>query len=315
MQIQIQQIKNELQWHDLLCQSPYSYHGHSLEYQKIIDLNKGITSAWQNLLITIGDEQYICPLEINGTTLYSHLKYYAGLIPITTCECLKSAFRVLYEAIKMSGYKALVLCYLKEDSIGEQIVSYGGKLIAFQGWESASLFDTTKSYDEIYRLVYDCKARNMIRKAKKNGIQCRQIQILNHVADAVDCTKSKPERHGSVMPAYYREEELYQQRQKALSSILRGQLISFGAFAGDKMVAYINTIRSHHEAIISNLLSHADYWKYAPNNALFDEIIKYYCEDNEIKHLMYSFDGVEGVDKFKHGIGFKGVPVMRYSFQ
>ena len=314
MQIQIQQVKDESQWHDLLCQSPYSYHGHSLEYQKIIDMNKGTTSAWQNLLITIDDEQYICPLEIGGVKLYSHLKYYAGLIPINESKRLKEATRVLFEAIKKGGYSGMVLSYLQGDPIGEQVATYGGQIARFQGWELASLFDTTKSYDDIYKKVYDCKARNMIRKAEKNGITCRQIQILNHVKDAVDCTKSKPERHGSVMPVYYRDEELYQQRQKALSAILGGQLISFGAFVGDKMVAYINTIRSHHEAIISNLLSHADYWKYAVNNKLFDEVIKYYCEDKEIKHLMYSFDGVAGVDMFKKSIGFKGVPVMRYIF-
>jgi hypothetical protein len=117
-----------------------------------------------------------------------------------------------------------------------------------------------------------------------------------------------------MMPDYYRDVGLFTARQKKIADIIGEQAISFGAFFEGKLIAYINTIRSYHEAIISNLLSNADYWKYAPNNGLFDFMIKYYCGDEGIQQLMYSFDGVKGVDQFKHSIGFIGIPVARLVF-
>ena len=314
MQVNIANITDESQWAGLLQQSPYSWHGHSMEYQKIIQMNDPRHDRWFNILITIEDEQYLFPCELFSETLLSQEKYYAGLIPITTCKNINWALFGIKDIAKKWRVKKMVFSYLETDKVGEIVSLNLCQKLYSQQWLNASIMKVDKSYEEVWQTIYDSKTRNMVRKSQKE-LEFRIINILDHVGDAVDCTWSKPERHGSVMPVYYRDEGLFRQRQSQLAEILKEQSISFGAFYKGKMIAYINTIRSYHEAIISNLLSHAGYWQYAPNNGLFNFMIQHYCKDEGINQLMYSFDGVPEVDRFKHSMGFHGIPVIRCLFE
>jgi hypothetical protein len=314
MQVNIANTTDETQWAGLLQQSPYSWHGHSMEYQKIIQMNDPRRKQWFNILITIEDEQYLFPCELFSETLLSHEKYYAGLIPITTAKNINWALIAIKDIAKKLRVKKMVFSYLETDRVQEIISLNLCQKLYSQQWHKASIMKVDKSYEEVWQKVYDSKTRNMVRKSQKE-LEFRIINILDYVGDAVDCTWSKPERHGSVMPVYYRDEGLFRQRQTQIAEILGQQAISFGAFYKGKMIAYINTIRSYHEAIISNLLSHAKYWQYAPNNGLFDFMIQYYCKDEGINQLMYSFDGVPEVDRFKKSVGFRAIPVVRCLFE
>jgi hypothetical protein len=320
MRFNIANITDESQWAGLLQQSPYSWHGHSMEYQKIIQMNDSRRNQWFNILITIEDEQYLFPFELFSETLLSHDKYYAGLIPITTAKNINGALLTIKDIAKKWRVKKMVFSYLETDKVGEIVSLNLCQKLYSQQWHKASIMKVDKNYEEIWQKIYDSKTRNMVRKSQKE-LEFRIINILDYVGDAVDCTWSKPERHGSIMPVYYRDEGLFRQRQTQLAEILsndiqkKEQAISFGAFYKGKLIAYINTIRSYHEAIISNLLSHAKYWQYAPNNGLFDFMIQHYCKNEGINQLMYSFDGVDSVDKFKHSMGFHGIPVVRCLFK
>ena len=314
MQVNIANITDESQWAGLLQQSPYSWHGHSMEYQKIIQMNDPRHDRWFNILITIEDEQYLFPCELFSEMLLSQEKYYAGLIPITTVKNINWVLTVIKDIAKKWRVKKMVISYLETDKVGEIVSLNLCQKLYSQQWLNASIMKVDKSYEEVWQKVYDSKTRNMVRKSQKE-LEFRIINILDHVGDAVDCTWSKPERHGSVMPVYYRDEGLFRQRQSQLAEILKEQSISFGAFYKGKMIAYINTIRSYHEGIISNLLSHAGYWQYAPNNGLFNFMIQHYCKDEGINQLMYSFDGVPEVDRFKNSMGFKAIPVVRCLFE
>ena len=314
MQVNIADITDESQWAALLQQSPYSWHGHSMEYQKIIQMNDPRHDAWNNFLLEFDGCKYLLSCEHVGDTLSSHEKYYAGLIPVTSELHIDLAVRLIKKVAKNNGIRDVVFSYLETDKIYEIIKSMGCKLGYFQQWHKASIMKVDKSYEEVWQKVYDSKTRNMVRKSQKE-LEFRIINILDYVGDAVDCTWSKPERHGSVMPIYYRDEGLFRQIQTQIAEILKEQSISFGAFYKGKMIAYINTIRSYHEGIISNLLSHAKYWQYAPNNGLFDFMIQHYCKDEGISQLMYSFDGVPEVDRFKKSVGFRAIPVVRCLFE
>ena len=314
MQVTIANITDEIQWAELLQQSPYSWHGHSMEYQKIIQMNDPRRNQWFNILIIIEDEQYLFPCELFSEALLSQEKYYAGLIPVTTVKNINWVLTVIKDIAKKWRVKKMVISYLETDKVGEIVSLNLCQKLYSQQWLNASIMKVDKSYEEVWQKVYDSKTRNMVRKSQKE-LEFRIINILDHVGDAVDCTWSKPERHGSVMPVYYRDEGLFRQRQTQLAEILKEQSISFGAFYKGKMIAYINTIRSYHEAIISNLLSHAKYWQYAPNNGLFSFMTQHYCKDEGINQLMYSFDGVPEVDRFKKSVGFISVPVIRCLFE
>jgi hypothetical protein len=312
MQASIGEIVDKQQWSQILNQAPYSWHGHSIEYQQLIELNDPRHCQWKNYLLSINGEDYLIPCEIINGVIFSHEKYYAGLIPVKDRNYIDSAIDAIKSIAKQMG-KSLILSYLETDEMFSHIKSRVFQLCQNANWKDASIMNVDKEYPEIWKSVYDDKARNMIRKSRR-ALEFGQINILEHVKDAVDCTNSKPIRHGTMMPEYYRSMPLFQRRQAKIAEILGNQAISFGAFYEGKLVAYINTIRSYHEAIISNLLSNADYWHLAPNNGLFDFMIQWYCKDMGINQLMYSFDGVDGVDKFKKSMGFNPVKVMRCVF-
>lgn len=319
MQAIISEITDSKDWAAMLKQSPYSWHGHSIEYQQLIELNDPRHSQWHNYSFTINGEQYLLSTEFINGTIFSQEKYYAGLIPIGNSNHINLAVDVIHQIAKQMG-KHLVLSYLETDEIYNQVKTRDDvRICQNANWKDASIMSVDKDYPEIWKNIYNDKTRNMIRKSRR-ALEFGQINILEHVKDAVDCTNSKPIRHGTLMPEYYRSETLFHQRQSKIAKILGDQAISFGAFYEGKLVAYINTIRSYNEAIISNLLSNADYWHLAPNNGLFDFMIQWYCRNGGnprsegIKQLMYSFDGVDGVDRFKHSMGFRAVKVMRCVF-
>ena len=314
MQASISQIKDMAEWAGLLKQSAYSWHGHSMEYQEIIQMNDQRHDRWFNFLIVVEGEKYLFAGELFNNCLYSQEKYYAGLIPLDSFEHIETAILVVKDIAKKLNAERVVLSYLETDKVLELILpKLAFKASISPQWQSASVMQVN-DYEMIWDHVYPSKTRNMIRRSWKS-LEFREINILDHVGDAVDCTWSKPERHGSVMPVYYRDERAFKDRQERIAEILGEQAVSFGAFHKGKLIAYINTIRSHNEAIISNLLSNVNYYQYAPNNGLFDLMIKHYCQDEGIKQLMYSFDGVPGVDKFKHSMGFKPLRVIRCVFE
>ena len=300
-------------WNALLKQSPYALYSHSAEYNLLV-----FDGRLNHFKISVGGEVFLVSLELQEGIAASFLKYYGGLIPVDTYEHITTAYDILCQTLRECNVRGLVLSYIQEpshefvDVLTRYIEQARGNSIEVPKWTHASIMFVDKSYEDVWDTVYSTKTRNMIRKAKKGGVECRTIDILDHVDDAVACTLSKPVRHGSRLPEYYYDTDMYRQKMERWQEIFGDNMISFGAFFDGKLVAYINTFVRFGEAITNNMLSHADALQVAPNNAVFDFMIKYYTDRDDVRRLMYSFDTTESVDKFKHSMGFEPILVKRW---
>jgi len=315
-EVTIEEIQDGNEWNALVRQSPYAFYSHSAEYDEF-----AFDGVLKKIKISIDDEIYIVPLEIKNGLACSFSKYYGGIIPINGYEYITKAFDVLCQVVRNSGLSSLLLSYIQKSEyefvrpLEQHINTIGGQKVEIPNWTHASIMFVDRPYQKIWDNVYSAKTRNMIRKAGKNSIECRTINILDHVQDAVDCTLSKQARHGSRLPDYYYDNDLFRQTMERWQKIFGTNMISFGAFLDGKLIAYVNTFVRCGEAIANNMLSHGNFLKVAPNNAIFDYMIKYFAEREGVRWIMYSFETLESVDRFKHSMGFEPVPVHRWLIQ
>jgi tetratricopeptide (TPR) repeat protein len=316
MEVSVEEIHESRIWNTLVNQTYYAFYSHSAEYDDF-----AFDGGLKKIKISINDEVYIVSLEITKDLACSFSKYYGGIIPLTSYKHITEAYDVLCQVVKNSGLSGLLLSYIQKleyefvKILEDHISGTGGQKVEMPNWTHASIMFADRPYQRIWDSVYSAKTRNMIRKAGKNGIECRIINILDHVQNAVDCTLSKQVRHGSRLPDYYYDTKLFRQTMEKWQKIFGTNMISFGAFLGGKLIAYINTFVRCGEAIANNMLSHGGFLKMAPNNALFDHMIKYFTERDEVRWIMYSFETLESVDRFKHSMGFEPVPVHRWLVQ
>lgn len=277
--------------------------------------------SWTYLRIDIGDETYICPMSYTNGVACSHYKYWAGLMPLGGWTHAKDAVKRLIEWAyeQQQCPRGVLLAYLVKDApggflgaVGENIEEAGGKPWTYPGFEQASVLRVDRPFSEIWKNVYDTKTRNMVRKAEKGGVECRQADIAEHLEDVVACTLSQPVRHGSRLPEYYYEAEAYGEMMATQREFFGDAFRSFGAFLDGRLVGYLNTFDAGREVICNNMLAHTDGMKVGANNALFAHATEFCCGQPEAERMTYSFFGTEGVDKFKKSMGFEPWEVKRF---
>lgn len=311
--VTVEEILESSSWNDLVSQSPYALYSHSAEYDEF-----AFNGKLKKIKISIGEEVYLVPLELTNGLACSFLKYYGGIIPITTYKRITDAYDILCRLVKNNRLNGLLLSYIQKPEyefvriLEEHIRRKGGQQIKISGWNLASIMSVDRPYQEIWDHSYSANTRSKVRRAVKRGVECRIINITDHIEEAVNCTLSKPIRHGRKLPAYYYDIDLFRQTMERWQKIFGDNMISFGAFFDNKLIAYINTFVRYGEAIANNMLSHAEFWKIYPNNVIFDFMIQYYANRDEVHSIMYSFETLESVDRFKHSMGFEPVPVHRW---
>lgn len=151
--------------------------------------------------------------------------------------------------------------------------------------------------------ILDSKTRNMIRKADRHGIKCKAINKNDYLKEVHDINTSSLFRQGRIMSEGYRK---FPKHTEYVKECDKHFWEFYGAFIGDKLIAYISVL-SHKEAVlISQILGHMDYLKTAVMNKLLMEVIGEICKYKYAKYIQYGFwfSGGAGLRHFKQSMGF-----------
>jgi hypothetical protein len=152
------------------------------------------------------------------------------------------------------------------------------------------------------------KTRNMVRKAKKNGVNIAVVESSKKLAQGIRAIYNEtPIRQGRAFPHYGAS-------AKAVNlMVLSAENSTFiGAFLQDELLGFIQLELGHEIAIISQILSLQKHSDKAINNALIAKAVEV-CAAKKIGWLMYGRMGNHpSLDKFKQSNDFSRFPVTRY---
>jgi hypothetical protein len=168
-----------------------------------------------------------------------------------------------------------------------------------------AIIEFPKTIDEYFQFI-GCKSRNMIRKAQKTGFIVKKITNYNEFIDDIyEINTSKEIRQSNKMSSNY-----INKPNKQLDYISDNKyfnLIRYGCFKDNKLVAYCYPYICNNTILINQILGHGDYQKYGIMNLLIYKI----CEDmivnfKNIKYWWYInwFSGNKSLQSFKKSMGF-----------
>ena len=163
------------------------------------------------------------------------------------------------------------------------------------------------SYDEWLKKVGK-KTRNMIRKAKKSGVETRTAEPDDKLATGIwRIYNESPIRQERMFPHYGTP---LQDVQKSVFSADKSTYI--GAYFQQELIGFIQLIHGDNVTIISQILSRQEYWDKAVNNALVAKAVEV-CASKGVKWLMYGRMGNHPtLDNFKLSNGYVKYELTRY---
>ena len=152
------------------------------------------------------------------------------------------------------------------------------------------------------------KTRNMVRKAKKNGLFNKIIQPNEKFVEGIwKIYNETPIRQGRRFLHY--GVILQTVKRRVLSS---KNSTFIGAYLKEELVGFIQLVHGDNVAIISQILSLQKHWNKAINNALLAKAIEF-CANQQVKWLMYGRMGNHpSLDRFKQNNGFTRFSLARY---
>ena len=170
------------------------------------------------------------------------------------------------------------------------------------------------TYDR-WLMSIDKKARNMVRKAEKCGLEAREVpfdDIL--VAGIASINDETPMRQGRRF-SHYRESL---ETVRALNGTFRDRAIFIGVFDRTRLIGYVKLVPDEdgEQAGIMQILSLIAERGKAPNNLLIAQAVRS-CAERGIGYLWYAnFDygtrASDGLRSFKEENGFERRDVVRY---
>jgi hypothetical protein len=152
------------------------------------------------------------------------------------------------------------------------------------------------------------KTRNMVRRAKKSGIEVTTVQPNEKLAEGIwKIYNETPIRQGRAFIHY----------GESLKSVTANMFAArnstfIGAFLQNELVGFLQIIYGDNIAIVSQILSLQKHWDKAVNNALLSKAVEI-CASNGERWLIYGRIGNHpSLDKFKESNGFVKYPITRY---
>jgi hypothetical protein len=174
------------------------------------------------------------------------------------------------------------------------------------------------TYEDWWKTVGK-KTRNMIRKAKKNGIETRLIEINEEFAKALWKNYNEtPVRQGRGS-LHYGDSLEKVTRSLELARKAKNRFF-IGAYLNNELVGFTQIAQTTNASIIHQLLSSKEYWDTGVNNALISAAIEFCCKLGE-KWLIYGRIGDwrhvnenenSPLDEFKKNNGFSRFEINRF---
>ena len=180
-----------------------------------------------------------------------------------------------------------------------------------------------KPFEEIWMNEFSKHARNRARKAEKERVSIREIiDFKDWVSDMHLCNMSSFYRQKRYPRYPHSERDAFLVYLNKHREVLQENYRVYGAFFGERLIAYMATVQFNESIVISLMMSLSDFLSKCPNNALLRYIVHHACED-KFARIFYSFDRVSQSSqrsgllspliKFKFDHGFREYPMRIFS--
>jgi hypothetical protein len=174
-------------------------------------------------------------------------------------------------------------------------------------WESVAVLPIT-SFDHWWTKQIRDKTRNMVRKARKAGIEVREASYDDtFVQGMTNIFNETPVRQGRKFWHYGKDFETV--KRQFSQNLFREELI--GAYYDGELVGFAMLANAGNHGVLSQIISKVQHRDKAINNALIAKVIEK-CERKQLRYLVYAYWNDNSLSDFKRHCGFECVKLPRY---
>jgi Acetyltransferase (GNAT) family len=207
-----------------------------------------------------------------------------------------------------------VIAAVKESDIRADIFTFWQRLPDIQPkyqyhteWESLAVLPI-KSFDYWWRKQIKDKTRNMVRKAKKAGIEVREASYDDaFIQGMTNIFNETPMRQGRKFWHYGKDFETVKRQFSRF--LFREDLV--GAYYENELVGFVMLANAGKYGVVGQIISKIEHRDKAINNALIAETIKK-CETRGLPYLVYAYWNENSLSDFKRHCGFEHIKMPRY---
>ncbi len=181
-------------------------------------------------------------------------------------------------------------------------------------WDNLAALPVS-TFEDWWTRQIDGKTRNMVRRAEKRGVVCREVPFdaalvrgIHRIYNEAGLRQGKPFAHRGKGLAVVGQ----------MSSTFLDRSVFLGAFCAEELIGFAKLIRDEEsrQASLMHIVSMQTQRDKAPTNALIAEAVRA-CAHRGIAYLVYSkltYAGKrrDGLAEFKLNNGFRQVDLPRY---
>lgn len=313
-------------WNRAVEASPYAVLHHKYEV-----LTFGGKSALP-LVFEEGENRLLFPFTLEdlfGFKLATVPVYdYASVLPNRSEAILliPEACDLAFELLKGSGVDFLTMSapfHLPRRYVRLVDMMFEKKKASVQLVFVHALSTREKSFEEIWKNEFSKHARNRARKAEKEGVSIREVTSFEDwISDMHLCNMSSFYRQKRYPRYPHSEKDAFLVYLNTHRAVLQENYRVYGAFFGERLIAYMATVQFNELILISLMMSLSGFLSKCPNDALLRYIVHHACE-GDFAWIFYSFDRVSQSSrrpsllspliKFKFDHGFREYPMRIFS--
>src|SRR5437667_8783469 len=258
-------------------------------------------------------EIYVKETEVNGKAV----SFECAKINRQTYCVTRGLLRVM--SVEDDWYEdvndpASVIAGLNESDIRADIFTFWQRLPDVEPkyhyhteWQSLAVLPI-KSFDYWWNKQIKDKTRNMVRKAKKAGIEVRKASYDDaFVQGMTDIFNETPVRQGRQFWHYGKDFETVKRQFSRF--LFREELI--GAYYKDELIGFIMLGNATRFGVLGQIISKIQHRDKSPNNALIAKAVDV-CAQKGLPHLVYAYWGDGSLANFKRHNGFEEIRLPRY---
>jgi hypothetical protein len=179
-------------------------------------------------------------------------------------------------------------------------------------WDSVAAIQIT-TYDNWFKNQIPDQARNKIKKAKKLGVEVKEIEFGDKLIKAISNIYNETDiRQGRKNKHYKMPYEIV----KKLNATFLDRSKFFAAYYRDEIIGYIKIVYTDRFARVMGILGKNKYKDKSPMNLLVSKAVEV-CASNNIPFFVYGkYDygslGSDSLKEFKKNNGFENFIIPRY---
>jgi hypothetical protein len=212
----------------------------------------------------------------------------------------------LVKAIRDSGAKIDVFTFSQK--LPETLPKYEYPM----EWDNVAALHV-ESFDHWWTTQVNDKTRNMVRKAKKRGVEVRVANFDAAFVEGITAIYNEtPIRQGRAFRHYGKDADTV----RLENATFQDRCTFLGAYLENELIGFVKLVYAGETAGMMQILSLVKARDKAPNNALVAKAVEL-CAQRRVRYLTYSKfvygkKGVDPVAEFKHHNGFRKMDVPKY---